>query len=349
MLADDVMDAISKGDISLKTIDQDILKKISLRNDELGHIAHSLDKLIKNQDKQAHSAKAIASGDLTIQPHIAGPDDILGQSFMTMVEQLKKVLNSVNISSEKVLAATEKMYEGSKVLTAGAKTQAEAVESVASALNKMEEQVEITTQASMDVRENARETVSHADEGQLKMSELKASIDNLNHTGKKISDIMNNITNIASQTNLIALNAAIEAARAGEHGRGFAVVADEVRKLASLTAEAAEDSNHLIAETLSQMETGKTLADATSETFHMIVDKINFSASELEKVTESHVEQNKTANDLHDAITRIEVVAKDNLTISRKTIEENNILTSMSEELVKTAAYFSNTGSKSGR
>lgn len=346
-LADDVMDAISKGDISLKTIDQDLLRKIGQRQDELGHIAHSLDKLIVNQEKQANSAKAIASGDLSIQPHVAGPDDILGQSFMTMVNQLQEVLSAVNLSSEKVLDATEKMYEGSKVLTDGANTQAEAVDAVANALNKMEQQVEVTTQASLDVRENSRETVSHADEGQHRMSELNDAIDNLNHTGKKISEIMNNITNIASQTNLIALNAAIEAARAGEHGRGFAVVADEVRKLASLTAEAAEDSNQLIAETLSQMETGKTLADATSETFHLIVDKINISADQLAKVSESHIEQNKTANDLHDAIKRIEVVAKDNLSISRKTIDENNALTSMSEELVKTAAYFSNTDDKS--
>jgi len=340
-LAVNVLSAVSKGDIALKSIGQEPLDEISKRNDELGNIGKSLNSLIKNLQLQAHSAEEIASGNLNFSPYISGQYDVLGQAFSKMVEQLKTVLVTIHQSSENVYDATEQMYEGCQILSSGAQTQTESVDTVSTALYQMEMQIKLTTDASVEVRENAQETLSKANQGQVKMNELTQSIEELNLTGQKISKSMKEITNIASQTNLIALNAAIEAARAGEHGKGFAVVADEVRKLASLTKKAAEDSNQLIVKTLIQMEIGKTLSLETDETFISIVNHINQSAEQMTQIRDAHLEQHKAVKHLHQAISQIEKVADENLKISEKTAAQTDNLTTISEELIKKARYFS--------
>jgi len=340
-LADMILNTVSKGDISPKSIDQEQLHQISQRNDELGNIGRSLENLISSMKLQSLSAEKIAEGNLNCEPHISGPEDVLGNAFTKMVNKLKVVLETIHNSSEKVFTATEKMREDSTILSSGAHTQAESVDAVSSSLHEMEMQVSMTTDASIVVRDNAHETVDTASHGQTKMKELSESIEKLNQTGQKISEIMNEITNIASHTNLIALNAAIEAARAGEQGRGFAVVADEVRNLASQTTLAAEKSNALIGETLIQMEIGKTLSEETAATFVSIVKNINQSAEQLDHISEAHQEQNLAASNLHQAITQIETVANDNLKIAEVNFSQIESLSSMSEELIEKAGYFS--------
>jgi len=340
-VADMILNTVSRGDINPESIDQIALSRISQRHDELGNIGKSLEQLIESMKLQSISAEKIAAGDLNFKPHISSTEDVLGLAFTKMVDKLQVVLETIYNSSEKVFEATEKMQQDSLVLSNGAKLQAESVDSVATALHEMEMQVQTTTDASVNVRDKAHETVEKANLGQSKMRELAQSIDTLNQTGNKISEIMSEITNIASQTNLIALNAAIEAARAGEHGRGFAVVAEEVRNLASLTAQAAENSNQLMGETLVQMEIGQKLSDETDKTFVSIATNINESAEQLTHISDAHQEQNLAASNLHQAIIQIETVATENMQIADKTNEQTVSLSSMSEELIKEAGYFS--------
>jgi len=106
------------------------------------------------------------------------------------------------------------------------------------------------------------------------VNEVVTTMDEINHSSKKINDIIGVIDGIAFQTNILALNAAVEAARAGEQGRGFAVVAGEVRNLAQRSAQAAKEIKGLIGTSVDKVASGSRLVADAGQTMSEIVGSV---------------------------------------------------------------------------
>ena len=332
---------IAKGDVNLTPAQQENNHNISMREDELGLIGKSLQQLVDNQQRQSSAAVSIANGELDCKTHVASDKDQLGNAIVQMSEKLKEVITTLYHSSEQILTTTQLAQQQSESLSVGAEQQTQAIDSVSAALHEMETQTQLTHKVSQGIATQAKSSSQEAHLGKSKMHDLSDAITSLHVSGQKISEIMQNITSIASQTNLIALNAAIEAARAGEHGRGFAVVASEIRDLAGLTTQAAENSNALVKEILSHMENGISLSTEAESSFNLIVEHVDNSAQELNNFLLAHEEQTTATSHLRNALQQIEQAANANLDIAQGSKAQGEELSNMAKQLVSAAQYFS--------
>ena len=279
--------------------------------------------------------KAIAQGDLTRN----GDDitDFLGDfselktSLLYILKRFNSTLTEISNLAEQVSSNSSEVENASKSLADGATEQAGVIEELNATIDTVVDMAEDTAKETQNASARVKASANKANEEKEKMNELLTEMEHITEISKEIGNIITDIEDIASQTNLLSLNASIEAARAGEAGKGFAVVADQIGKLAADSAKSAVNTRDLIDKTLVEIEKGNTITRTTADAFNQIIADMESFAEIAQSTMEKANSQAESLEQIGKGIEQLSGVVQGNAASS----EEN---TAISVNLAEGAA-----------
>ena len=270
--------------------------------------------------------KAIAQGDLTRN----GDDitDFLGDfselkvSLLYILKRFNSTLTEISNLAEQVASNASEVENASKSLADGATEQAAVIEELNATIDTVVDLAEDTAKETQSASARVKASVDKANEEKEKMNDLLMEMEHITEISKEIGNIITDIEDIASQTNLLSLNASIEAARAGEAGKGFAVVADQIGKLAADSAKSAVNTRDLIDKTLVEIEKGNAITRTTAGAFNQIIADMESFAELAENTMEKANAQAESLEQIGQGIEQMSGVIQDNAASS----EENTAI-----------------------
>lgn len=311
----------------------------SLKQDEVGKTAMAFDSLMAAMHQALGSVnnimEAVSKGDFS---------QTLKSEQKGDLEQLKYSINeSINLlgqSISKIIKISEAMKTNSEELTGSAKTlsdntdeQSAGIEQISTSMGQIEIRAKDNTQKALEVQKISGSALDEIDKGNEQMASMLASMDKIKKTSSEVAKVINVINDIASQTKLLSLNASIEAVRAGDAGKGFAVVADEVKKLANRSAQAANETGQLIADSMKEIDKGVENAGhnaAVLNNINSVVNQVNTLVLEIAEFSE---EQSSGIEEITQGLSHINHAVVENTSIAKQTADAYEKMSDMSKHL----------------
>lgn len=312
------MQALAKGDFK-----QDLDMKED--ESEVGIMVTSIHQMKQNTHNVIEEVTEIlehmGKGDYRINPkrEYAGDYAAIKESFVLIGEKMKSTFQTLKTVSDQINSGSEQLAYAAQDLAGSCTSQATEVSEIVNIMREMSESMEENARAAVDTVQLATDAGATLMVGNQKMGELREAIEEINKCSEQISTIIGAIEDIASQTNLLSLNAAIEAARAGEAGRGFAVVADQVKNLAEESAIAAGRTTTLIETTIAAVEKGIQIADDTVEDMNKVMVGAQASTEKMNSIAELLGEEVARIQEVNATINTISEVVNNNSATSQET------------------------------
>jgi methyl-accepting chemotaxis protein len=306
-------------------------------------LAWRLTRSITDPIREAMSmATAVAQGDLRTVA-ATHPQDELGDLLRTLAEMktsLLQTVTQVRSTTDSINTTSAEIASGNQDLSTRTEQAASNLEETAASMEQLTSTVRQTADSARQASQIAATNAEVATRGGQVVGQVVATMNEINASSKKISDIIGVIDGIAFQTNILALNAAVEAARAGEQGRGFAVVAAEVRSLAQRSAEAAKEIKGLIGSSVDRVETGSRLVAEAGTTIQEVVRNAQRIAGIIGEITAATGEQSDGIGQVNVAVNQLDQMTQQNAALVEESAAAAQSLKDQATRLAQVVQVF---------
>ena len=333
------IELLADGDLKSPTEVSRTKDETQVLSTSLNHTVNSINGYISELSKILSS---ISEGDfhVSVEGDFQGDFVVMKESLNNIIVSLNKMLASVQDSSKEVLKTAGIVSEGAEQVHTGSSEQSSSLQVLSEETRAIEEnilEVDENTRLASELMEKTRISMDIGDEN---MRNLLKAMEDINQNSLEITKINKILEDIASQTNMLALNASVEASRAGEFGKGFAVVASEVRSLAAQSTESAKQASEVISSSLKAIQNGVVYAKQAAESFGEISDVSNRMSDITRRLEQSVNVQKESLENMAEQISQISHVAQQNLDASYESATASQKLHKQAEGLQYISGQF---------
>jgi methyl-accepting chemotaxis protein len=325
---------------------------VDAQGTRLGTVVQWIDRTqeVATEDEIKFVVEKALEGDLTRRIRAEGKAGffaVLAEGINGLLESMVGVIRTIKTATAEVTTGADEISKGNQNLSQRTEEQASSLEETASSMEEMTSTVRQNADNAAQANVLAAAARSQAEKGGEVVANAVAAMQGINHSSRKIADIIGVIDEIAFQTNLLALNAAVEAARAGEQGRGFAVVASEVRNLAGRSAGAAKEIKALIQDSVAKVDEGSKLVDRSGETLGEIVASVKKVTDIVAEIAAASQEQASGIEQVNKAVTSMDEATQQNAALVEEAAAAAEALTQQAEQLAELMSKY-RTGDEDG-
>jgi methyl-accepting chemotaxis protein len=300
----------------------------------------SVTRQIGGEPAEAQAAmREVAAGNLGVRVANAAPNSLMA-TLGEMIASLSQTVSQVRSATENINTASSEIASGNQDLSARTEQAASNLEETAASMEELTSTVSQSADAARQANQLAVSASEVAVRGGQVVGQVVTTMEEINHSSKKINDIIGVIDGIAFQTNILALNAAVEAARAGEQGRGFAVVAAEVRNLAQRSAEAAKEIKGLIGTSVDKVDVGSRLVAEAGQTMNEIVGSVQRVTDIIGEITAASGEQSSGIAQVNTAVNQLDQMTQQNAALVEQSAAAAESLKDQAVKLAQVVQVF---------